>query len=195
MVDREVSQPRKRLRTEQADEPALDESVEQFGAASEAVGAEAEPAAAAAPDTLEAGTGGPSGTAPGGCVVPSLGIGMGMPCNGCSCGAVSTNPSMLGIMQQQQQQYMMQQMQQMGMFNHMMMMGAMMGPMMGQMMGPAPTDGTALLPVTSPSTVADPALAASKVNEDDDDPWPVSCVCSFTRSSLSLRSRESLSCC
>jgi len=72
---------------------------------------------------------------------------------------------MLGIMHQQQQ-YMMHQM---GMFNHMMMMGAMMSPMMGQMISPTPTDGT-LLATTSPSSLPDPALVASKLDEDDDVP-------------------------
>ena len=101
---------------------------------------------------------------------PSLG--MGMPCNGCGCGAMANGPNILGIMQQQQQ-YMLMQQQQMGMFNHMMMMGAMMGPMMGQIIAPAaPADGTSILSGVNPSTLPDPAMSLGKVvDEDDDDAW------------------------
>ena len=170
MVDQEASQPRKRLRTTEAAEQAHD--------AESAVGSDA---AAAAPVVLAPVTVvGATSTAPAadGCVVAapstSLGVGMGMgvPCNGCGCcGTLGSNPGMMGIMQQQQQQYMMQQM---GMFNHMMMMGAMMGPLMGQMVGPmaAPADGTAMLPSAGPATLQDPAVSASKLkDEDDEDSW------------------------
>ncbi|CAE7624384.1 unnamed protein product, partial [Symbiodinium pilosum] len=74
---------------------------------------------------------------------------------------------------QQQQQYMLMQQQQMGMFNHMMMMGAMMGPMMGQIIAPAaPADGTSILSGVNPSTLPDPAMSLGKVVDEDDDVPP-----------------------
>ena len=157
MLDQET-QPRKRQRTEQ-------------GVPAELGQPGADGAATASPEDS---VGCPDPSMPG-CMKVPVGVSshvppglasMGMPCNGCSCGAsLGSHPGMLGIMHQQQQ-YMMHQM---GMFNHMMMMGAMMSPMMGQMISPTPTDGT-LLATTSPSSLPDPALVASKLDEDDDDP-------------------------
>eukprot|EP00439_Symbiodinium_sp_Y106_P081721 s531_g20.t2 len=157
MLDQET-QPRKRQRTEQ-------------GVPAELGQPGADGAATASPEDS---VGCPDPSMPG-CMKVPVGVSshvppglasMGMPCNGCSCGAsLGSHPGMLGIMHQQQQ-YMMHQM---GMFNHMMMMGAMMSPMMGQMISPTPTDGT-LLATTSPSSLPDPALVASKLDEDDDVP-------------------------
>ena len=165
MVEQET-QPRKRLRTEQGEPP------EQGQPGTDAVlgAAPTAPAEGSSPPSIP-GNGCMKVAAPASHIPPNM-ASMGMPCNGCGCGAsLGSNPGMLGIMQQQQQQqqYMMHQM---GMLNHMMMMGAIMNPMMGQMMPPTPTDGT-LLATASPSSLPDPALVANKLNkldEDDDDP-------------------------
>lgn len=165
MVEQET-QPRKRLRTEQGEPP------EQGQPGTDAVlgAAPTAPAEGSSPPSIP-GNGCMKVAAPASHIPPNM-ASMGMPCNGCGCGApLGSNPGMLGIMQQQQQQqqYMMHQM---GMLNHMMMMGAIMNPMMGQMMPPTPTDGT-LLATASPSSLPDPALVANKLNKlDEDDDVP-----------------------